>query len=56
MDDFKIVNEVYSKYFVDNLPSRSCVAVKTLPKNAKVEIELIAVLSKEIKETKDEKN
>ena len=39
MDDFKEVNDVYSLYFVDNLPARSCVAVKTLPKNAKVEIE-----------------
>ena len=46
MDDFGQVNEVYAKYFVDNLPARSCVAVKTLPKNAKVEIECIAVISK----------
>ena len=50
MDDFSNVNEIYSKYFVDVLPARSCVAVKTLPKNAKVEIELIAVVPKEKEE------
>jgi 2-iminobutanoate/2-iminopropanoate deaminase len=48
MDDFKSVNEIYSLYFVDVLPARSCVAVRTLPKNAKVEIECVAVISKEV--------
>jgi 2-iminobutanoate/2-iminopropanoate deaminase len=42
MDDFKAVNDVYVTYFTTNFPARSCVAVKTLPKNAKVEIEAIA--------------
>ena len=42
MQDFEIMNKVYSSYFKKPFPSRSCVAVKTLPKNAKVEIELIA--------------
>ena len=46
MDDFKEVNEVYSKFFTENLPARSCVAAKTLPKNALVEIELIAAVPK----------
>lgn len=41
MDDFAAFNEVYSKYFV-NKPARSCVAVKTLPKNVLVEVEVIA--------------
>ena len=37
MDDFAAFNEVYAKYFV-NKPARSCVAVKTLPKNVLVEV------------------
>lgn len=41
MDDFAIFNEVYSKYFTEK-PARSCVAVKTLPKNVLCEVELIA--------------
>lgn len=42
MEDFNIFNEVYSKYFVNKL-ARSCVAVKTLPKNVLCEVEVIAV-------------
>lgn len=45
MADFAAFNEVYARYFVSK-PARSCVAVKTLPKNVLVEVELIA----EIKE------
>ncbi|OON94140.1 MAG: regulator [Candidatus Epulonipiscioides saccharophilum] len=41
MDDFAAFNEVYTKYFV-NKPARSCVAVKTLPRNVLVEVECIA--------------
>ena len=41
MEDFAEFNEVYGKYFV-SLPARSCVAVKTLPKNALVEVEVVA--------------
>ena len=41
MQDFESVNKVYSSYFKKPFPARSCVAVKTLPKNAKVEIEVI---------------
>lgn len=41
MADFASFNSVYEKYFT-SLPARSCVAVKTLPKNVLVEIELIA--------------
>lgn len=43
MGDFAAFNEVYAKYFTSN-PARSCVAVKTLPKNVLCEIELIAVV------------
>ena len=43
MKDFAAFNEVYGKYFV-NKPARSCVAVKTLPKNVLCEVEVIAVL------------
>lgn len=42
MEDFGAVNEVYATYFTDEPPARSCVAVKTLPKGALVEIEVIA--------------
>ena len=41
MGDFAAFNEVYAKYFVSR-PARSCVAVKTLPKNVLVEVEVIA--------------
>ena len=42
MDDFAAFNEVYAKYFTGK-PARSCVAVKTLPKNVLCEIEAVAV-------------
>jgi len=42
MNDFGAFNAVYGKYFTGK-PARSCVAVKTLPKNVLCEIELIAV-------------
>ncbi len=42
MKDFSAFNEVYAKYFISN-PARSCVAVKTLPKNVLCEVEVIAV-------------
>lgn len=41
MGDFAKFNEVYGKYFTSK-PARSCVAVKTLPKNVLVEVEVIA--------------
>ena len=41
MNDFATFNEVYGKYFTGK-PARSCVAVKTLPKNVLVEVEVIA--------------
>lgn len=44
MSDFAAFNEIYAEYFVSK-PARSCVAVKTLPKNVLAEIELIADLS-----------
>ena len=41
MSDFAAFNEVYARYFISK-PARSCVAVKALPKNVLVEIEVIA--------------
>ena len=41
MGDFAAFNEVYARYFTEK-PARSCVAVKTLPKNVLCEIEAIA--------------
>ena len=43
MKDFAAFNEVYAKYFTGK-PARSCVAVKTLPKDVLCEVEVIAVL------------
>lgn len=45
MGDFAAFNEIYAKYFV-NKPARSCVAVKTLPKNVLCEVEVIAAIEK----------
>ncbi len=38
MDNFATVNEIYGRYFSNEPPARETVAVKTLPKNCKVEI------------------
>ena len=43
MDDFAAFNEVYAQYFTE-APARSCVAVKTLPKNVLCEVEVIAAV------------
>ncbi len=42
MNDFAKVNEVYSEYFNRDFPARSAVEVSRLPKNALIEIELVA--------------
>ena len=42
MDDFAVVNEIYAEAFGSHKPVRSTVAVKTLPKNALVEIDAVA--------------
>lgn len=42
MNDFAAMNEVYAEFFEAPFPARSAIAVKTLPKNALVEIECIA--------------
>ncbi len=43
MNDFAAFNEVYAQYFTKN-PARSCVEVSALPKDSRVEIEVVAVL------------
>lgn len=43
MNDFVKMNEVYAKYFAQPYPARSAVQVARLPKDAKVEIEVIAI-------------
>ncbi len=42
MNDFAAMNEVYAQNFTEPFPARSAVAVKTLPKNVRVEVEVIA--------------
>ena len=44
MDSFALVNEVYAEAFGSHKPARATVAVKTLPKNALVEIDAIALV------------
>ena len=44
MNEFAQINEVYAEYFGENKPARACVEVARLPKDVKVEIELVAVL------------
>ena len=43
MNEFADINEVYGQYFSEHKPARSCVEVARLPKDAKVEIEVIAL-------------
>lgn len=43
MNDFNIVNEIYSQYFKGDCPARSCVEVARLPKDVLIEIEAIAI-------------
>jgi len=45
MNDFATVNEIYGSYFSHDYPARETVAVKTLPKNALVEISVIALVN-----------
>ena len=45
MNDFADMNSVYAEFFCEPYPARSAVAVKTLPKNAMVEIEVVAYKS-----------
>ncbi|MCM3729314.1 RidA family protein [Neobacillus cucumis] len=44
MDEFAAVNEVYGEYFSKHKPARSCVEVARLPKDALVEIEVVALV------------
>jgi 2-iminobutanoate/2-iminopropanoate deaminase len=45
MNDFGVINEVYSRYLAKEPPARSCVEVARLPKNVLVEIEAVAVVA-----------
>jgi 2-iminobutanoate/2-iminopropanoate deaminase len=45
MADFALMNEVYAEFFGDHRPARSTVAVASLPRGARVEIEAIAAVS-----------
>ena len=46
MNDFADMNAVYAEFFTEPYPARSAVAVKTLPKGALVEIEVVAEIEK----------
>ncbi|CEP00386.1 Endoribonuclease L-PSP [Plasmodiophora brassicae] len=43
MDNYKVINEVYAKFFTKDFPARAAFAVKALPANALVEIECVAM-------------
>jgi 2-iminobutanoate/2-iminopropanoate deaminase len=42
MSDFQAMNKVYAEYFTENRPARSTIEVSRLPKDVKIEIEVIA--------------
>jgi 2-iminobutanoate/2-iminopropanoate deaminase len=42
MNNFSKINDIYSQYFTDKFPARSCIEVSKLPKDAQIEIEAIA--------------
>ncbi|WP_053956989.1 RidA family protein [Inediibacterium massiliense] len=44
MNEFSKVNEVYGQYFLNDKPARSCIEVARLPKDADVEIEVVAFI------------
>ncbi|WP_129597332.1 RidA family protein [Anaerophilus nitritogenes] len=44
MNEFSKINEVYAQYFLNDKPARSCVEVARLPKDADVEIEVVALI------------
>merc|ERR1711884_139105 len=46
INDFKDVNEVYTKFFTNNYPARAAYQVAALPRGARVEIEAVAVVGK----------
>lgn len=43
MNEFAQINEVYAEFFGENKPARACVEVARLPKDVKVEIQVIAI-------------
>ncbi len=47
MNDFAAMNEVYGQYFVENPPARATVQAARLPRDARVEIEVVALAGKE---------
>jgi 2-iminobutanoate/2-iminopropanoate deaminase len=47
MDDFAAMNEVYGRYFAENPPARATVQAARLPRDARVEIEVVALAGKE---------
>jgi len=48
LGDFQTMNEIYASYFKDQPPARSTVQVSALPKGAQVEIEVVAVATKQV--------
>lgn len=46
MNDFTAMNEVYARYFTENFPARATVQAARLPKDARVEIDCIALIEK----------
>ena len=45
MNEFAIIDEIYNSYFDGNFPARSCVEVARLPKDVKIEIEAVGIVS-----------
>jgi len=49
MDNYQLINEIYTSYFTSALPARGCIAVVDLPAKANVEISAIAKIKKKIR-------
>ncbi len=45
MEDFDVINKIYARYFSDIPPARACVEVSKMAKNARIEIDAIAILT-----------
>jgi 2-iminobutanoate/2-iminopropanoate deaminase len=45
LDDFNVINEIYSEYFRKDAPARSTIEVVRIPRGALIEIEAIAVIA-----------
>lgn len=51
MNDFHVINRVYSEYFKEPYPARSCIQAARLPRDVGIEMEAVAIIDKHFKDT-----